>query len=183
MAQRSMESGGGGHGATGSAYTNGRGSSSASPDADLPRFLPTGSFYYAMYEHSLTMAWDDQVHEKPTGLPKSTASVMGIKLEKSNEQMDKLITLNQIEEQIKKSSWAEAAGAVGASPLLDLPVALYPCPILRDTTAICVVVPLILLVTDCTDDATRGSVFDGCSSPAASVMSLTASSACWLPTP
>jgi hypothetical protein len=124
-----MESGGGGHGATGSAYTDGRGSSSASPDADLPRFLPTGSFYYAMYEHSLTMAWDDQVHEKPTGLPKSTASVMGIKLEKSNEQMDKLITLNQIEEQIKKSSWAEAAGAVGASPLLDLPVALYPCPI------------------------------------------------------
>jgi hypothetical protein len=33
-------------------------------------------------------AHDDQVRKKPTGLPKSSASVMGIKLEKSNGQID-----------------------------------------------------------------------------------------------
>jgi hypothetical protein len=50
-------------------------------------------------------AHDDQVREKPTGLPKSSASVMGIKLEKSNGHMDKSTALNQIEEEIRKSSY------------------------------------------------------------------------------
>jgi hypothetical protein len=63
---------------------------------------PTGSFLLLRRVRALTDdGLDDQVREKPTGLPKSRASVMGIKLKKSNEHMDST-TLNQIEEEIKK---------------------------------------------------------------------------------
>jgi hypothetical protein len=82
---------------------------------------PTGSFLLLRRVRALTDdGLDDQVREKPTGLPKSRASVMGIKLKKSNEHMDR-----------------SSVGPAGRAVLV--------CPILRDTVAIRVVVPLIRL--------------------------------------
>jgi hypothetical protein len=153
-----MESGGGGHGATGSAYTGGRGSCSASPDADcngsgsaslflaFPHWLLLLRRVRALTDDGL----DDQVREKPTGLPKSRASVMGIKLKKSNEHMDST-TLNQIEEEIKKSLYhrlteeLKNGGGGDRSSVGPAGRAVLVCPILRDTVAIRVVVPLIRL--------------------------------------